>query len=85
MARLNPRRKPATEADVRRARDEAVKEASRLASAIFLTVLCDKFGGQDWIPEIWGEVNKLSQEIVEHRVSLPDLVRVLREEYEIEI
>lgn len=85
MARLNPRRKPATEADVRRARDEAVKQATHYASVIFLTVLCDKFNGRDWLPEIWGEVNKLSEEIKEGRVSIPDLAHVLRTEYDIEI
>ena len=79
--KVNPRRRPATEADVLRARDDAVEEAVRLASAVFLTVLVDKFNGADWVPEIWKEVNKLSEEINERRVSCNDLVHVLKTEY----
>ena len=81
--KTNPRRRPATEADVKRARDEAVKEAVHLASAIFLTVLVDKFDGADWIQQVWEEVNKLSEEVIEKRVSVADLVHVLKEEYNI--
>ena len=81
--KINPRKRPASEADVIRAKNEAVKEAVHLASAIFLTVLADKFDGRDYIPEIWEEVNKLSDEIKEGRVSVADLVCVLKEEYDI--
>lgn len=54
-----------------------------MTSAIFLTVLCDKFGGADYVPDIWREVSKLSEEIKEKRVSVPDLIRTLDEEYDI--
>jgi len=81
--KINPRKRPASEADVIRAKNEAVKEAVHLASAIFLTVLADKFDGRDYIPEIWEEVNKLSDEIKEGRVSVANLVCVLKEEYDI--
>jgi len=81
--RVNPRRRPATEADVKRAKDDAVKEAVHLSSAIFLTVLVDKFNGSDHIADIWSEVNKLSEEVIEHRVSVADLVHVLKTEYDI--
>lgn len=81
--KTNPKKRPATEADVRRAKAQAVNDAVRMTSAIFLTVLCDKFGGADYIPGIWTAVNKLSEEIKEKRVSVPDLIRTLNEEYDI--
>ena len=55
------------------------------ASAIFLTVLADKFGGEDIIPAVWNEIVKLSEEVKERRVSLADLRRTLREEYGVEV
>lgn len=81
--KTNPKKRPATEADVRRAKAQAVNDAVRMTSAIFLTVLCDKFGGADYIPDIWNAVNKLSEEIKEKRVSVPDLIRTLNDEYNI--
>jgi hypothetical protein len=81
--KTNPKKRPATEADVRRAKAQAVNDAVRMTSAIFLTVLCDKFGGADYIPDIWNAVNKLSEEIKEKRVSVPDLIRTLNDEYDI--
>lgn len=81
--KTNPRKKPASQEDVRRAQTKAVNDAVRMTSAIFLTVLCDKFGGADYIPDVWREVSKLSEEIKEKRVSVPDLIRTLDEEYNI--
>lgn len=81
--KTNPKKRPATEADVRRAKAQAVNDAVRMTSAIFLTVLCDKFNGADYIPDIWNAVNKLSEEIKEKRVSVPDLIRTLNDEYDI--
>ncbi len=81
--KTNPRKRPASQADVRRAEAKAVNDAVRMTSAIFLTVLCDKFGGADYIPDVWREVSKLSEEIKEKRVSVPDLIRMLDTEYNI--
>ena len=83
--KTNPRKRPATQADVKKAQSNAVNTAVRMASAIFLTVLCDKFNGAEHIPEVWREVNKLSEEIKEGRVSVNDLITVLKTEYEIEV
>lgn len=85
MKKVNPRNRPRSEADVKRAEKVAVDKAVHVASAIFLTVLLDKFGGEEWIPDIWREVNKLSEEISERRVSVNDLTTVLREEYGIDL
>lgn len=83
--RINPRRKPATEADVDRARTAAVDQAVKLSQAIYLTVLKDRFSfTNDQIAEAWQAMDKLSQEVCEKRVKLWDLVTVLREESNID-
>ena len=83
--KVNPKRIPRSEADVRRARDQGVKDGSSFTSVIFLTVLLDKFGfDQAKIIRCYHAVMKLSEEIAEHRVSMADLRRVLLEEYQID-
>ena len=79
----NPRKRPAPWADVARAKKAASNEAISLAMAIFLTVILDKYGGEDYIQDIWRDVNKLSQEVSEGRVNLWDLKTTLEEEYEV--
>ena len=81
--KINPRRRAATQADVKRAREDAIREAVHLASAIFLTVLVDHFDSRDRIEDIWRDVNKLSEEVKESRVSVADLTHVLKTEYDI--
>ena len=83
MPKTNPRKKPATMADVERAKNKAYEEAVRAASAIFLTVLVDKFNGKDYIEDVWREVCKLSEEVSEGRVTVADLAHVLDREYDI--
>lgn len=83
--RVNPKKKPATQQDVDRALDEGSRVGVGYASAIFLTVLVDKFGEADRVEAIWKEIVKLSEEVKEGRVSIPDLRRVLLDEYGIEV
>ena len=83
--KTNPRRKPATFADVDKAWEKGVLDGVRNATAIILTVLVDKFNAADYIPDVWREINKLSEAIAEQRVSISDLRCVLREEYGIEV
>lgn len=83
--KTNPRKIPRTQEDVDRAWEKGVIDGVSNASAIFLTVLLDKFNGADYVPEIWKEICKLSEEIAENRVSVADLRSVLREEYEITV
>ena len=83
--KINPRNKPASEEDVKRAWNNGINEGVTNAMAIMLTVLLDKFDGAPYIREVWSEVCKLSEEVGERRVSVPDLIRTLSEEYEIEV
>ena len=82
----NPRRRPATQADVNRARDQAVSDAVHLCIVIFFSVLLDKEGAdKDILHRVWNEVNDLSDSINQGYVTEADLKRVLREEYDIYI
>ena len=83
--KINPKRIPRTEADVRKAKEEGIKDGSSFTSVIFLTVLLDKFGfDQQKIIKCYLAVMKLSEEISEHRVSISDLKHVLLNEYQID-
>lgn len=45
----------------------------------------DKFDARDYIVDIWKEMNKLSEEVMERRVKIQEIVRMLKEEYDIEL
>lgn len=80
--KVNPRRRPLSEADVPKIRDEAI----HLSFAIFLTVLKDNFGfNNDQIVYAWERADKLSEEAKDGRIKLWDLVGVLRDEYNIDL
>lgn len=84
--KVNPRRRPATQADVERARDKAVEKAVHLCMTVFFTVLLDKEqADKEILHRVWDEVNDLSDSINQGYVTEADLNRVLREEYDIYI
>ena len=79
--KVNPRRRPATAEDVKRAAKAGVDETVSATQAIFFTVLRDKEGyDKEQLTKFWQEVKDLSDEILEGYVSINDLKRVLREE-----
>lgn len=81
--KINPRRRPLSEADVVKIQDNAV----HLAFAIFLSVLKDKFNfSNDDVVRAWKEADKLSEEVLKDGlVKLKDLVDTLRTEYGIDL
>lgn len=81
----NPRNRPLTMADLARAKKEVFSSAAGYAMAIMLSVLVDKFNGADYVADVWREVNKLSEEVAEGRVSVADLKCALKEEHGIKI
>lgn len=85
MGKVNPRKKPATQADVIRERKAGHLHGVVCTAALFLTVLLDKYNGFDYIAEVWRNVEKMAEEMAEGRIKLEDLTGVLREEYGIEI
>ena len=86
MNKVNPRRRPATMADVNRAVEQATNDALTASAAIFLTVLCDKEGADaEIIQRVWQEMQELSQSIIDGYVSVADLKDTLRKEYGVDI
>ena len=86
MNKVNPRRRPATMADVNRAVEQATNDALAASAAIFLTVLCDKEGADaEIIQRVWQEMQELSQSIIDGYVSVADLKDTLRKEYGVDI
>ena len=83
MAKTNPRRRPATAADVKRAWEDGVNDGVRNSATLFLTVLADYLRLEDRLPEIWAQVVKLSEEVAEGMITFADLRHVLEEEYSI--
>lgn len=82
----NPRRKPATLADLKRAKQAAFTEAVDSALALFLTVLYDKEHAQiEDIQRIGKEVRELSESVIQGYVSIADLKNVLKTEYGVEL
>ena len=85
MAKTNPRRRPASEADVKRAWETGVNDGVRNAATIFLTVLADYLRLEDRLPDVWQQVCKLSEEVAEGRITFADLRQVLKEDYQISV
>lgn len=80
----NPRKRPATMADVERAKLQATHNACEAAWAIMFTVLRDKEGMEpEDLHRIWDEVCDLSNSIAAGYVTLPDLKNVLKKEAEV--
>jgi len=84
--KTNPNRRPATQADVERARREGRVDGARFMAATYTMVLRDK--KRDTLPEgelleIWKMVDKLWQEIREGRISYADILHTLEEEEQI--
>lgn len=77
----NPRRRPATQADVARAKREASGKAIDAAWAIFFTALRDKEGfGPKRLRRVWDEVSAVSESISKGYVDVRDLMNALRDE-----
>ena len=86
MNKVNPRRRPATMADVNREAQRATNDALTASTAIFLTVLCDKKSADaEIIQRVWQEMQELSQSIIDGYVSVADLKDTLRKEYGVDI
>lgn len=80
----NPNKKPATKADVERAKLQGTHKGIEAAWAIMFTVLRDKEGMEyEDLRRIWDEVGELSDSIKAGYVTLPDLKHVLKKEAEV--
>ncbi len=79
--KVNPRKRPVSQADIIKAKKEAQSKAINYAWAIFFTVMVDKEGyGRKRLNRIWEEVCDLSDSISKGYVSVYDLMKVLDDE-----
>ena len=79
--KVNPRRRPATQADVQRAKQKGQEEAVKLAWSILFTVLRDKEGYDlEGLQRVWEEVDDLSDSIAKGYCTVTDLRDVLKQE-----
>lgn len=81
--RINPRRQPATKADVEKALSEGREQGAHLMFACILTSIKDiHMISNDDLCSMWEHSSKLLEEIKENRIKLADLDEVLAEEYD---
>lgn len=86
MRKTNPRRRPATQADIKKAKNEATDNAMKRVLYMFLYVLVDKHGApKEDIQELAKELNYMADSIRKGYVTWRDIEHVLLEEYELEI
>ena len=79
--KVNPNRRQATQADVKKAKKQAQLAAIDATWAIFFTVMRDKEGyGAKRLCRLWDRVNDLSDSIIRGYVSVEDLKKTLAEE-----
>lgn len=84
--KINPNKKPATQADVKKAKNEATDNAMKRVLCMFLYVLVDKHGApKEDIQELAKELNYMADSIRKGYVTWKDIEHVLLEEYELEI
>lgn len=79
--KTNPRHRPASQADIIKAKKQAQTQAMNITWAIFFTVMRDKEGyGKKRLRRVWNAVNELSDSIAKGYVNVKDLMRALDEE-----
>ena len=82
--KINPRKKPVTQADINRARKKAKSETLDMACAIILSALLDKgFITEDDMRPAWDAINERSDAVAKDYCSLKDLKQMMKEEYQI--
>lgn len=80
--KINPRRRPATQADVNRAKQEATQEALRRLLYLMLYILIDKHDApREDIQQLAGEVDYYAESVTQGYVTWKDIERVVVEEY----
>ena len=79
--KINPHKKPATQADV----DKAYIQGMKDVEVILLSTLLDKHSHEIDIVQTWNDYQKLCLEIAEGRVRIKDLLATLKEESGIDL
>lgn len=84
--KVNPRRKPVTQADINKAKDKATDEALQLVLYMVLYILVDKHDApKEDIRQLQSELNYLADSINRGYVKWSDIRKVLEEEYDVRL
>ncbi len=67
------------------AKKEATDDATKLCLVLMLSVLLDKFNGEDYIKDVYDAWNERAAAVLSGEVKLHEWVDVLRKEYGINI
>lgn len=79
--KTNPRSRPASQADIIKAKKQAQTQAMNITWAIFFSVMRDKEGyGKKRLRRVWNGVNELSDSISKGYVNVKDLMKTLADE-----
>ena len=86
MRKINPRRKPLSQADYRQAKKKAEDTALNIALAIILTALFDGgFLTPEQMRPAWEYVNYKADSVARGYVKAEDMIQSLADEYDIYI
>ena len=84
--RVNPRRKPASQADINRAKSRATSEAIKRICYLMLYILIEKHNAPyEDIQKLAEEVNYYADSITKGYVSWKDIEHVVVEEYDVRL
>lgn len=84
--KVNPRKRPATGADVERAKKDATNEAIKRTLYLILYILIEKHGAPyEDIQQLASEVNYYADSITKGYVSWKDIERVVVYEYDVSL
>ena len=82
--RVNPRRKPATEADVERAYNDGCYDGGHVVFAcVMLSVKDAGLADNDTLVEVWKHTQMLMEQLRDREIKLKEIDAVLAEEYNI--
>lgn len=84
--RVNPRRRPASQADVKKAKEEAICKAIVLAKALTFTALLDEgiIKPED-VKRGWDKTRYLADSVNQGHVSIRDMYNTLIEDYGVDL
>lgn len=84
--KVNPRRRPASQADVEKAKREATVEAMKRVLYLILFLLIDKHGAPlEDIQQLAREVNDEADSVASGEIKWKDIEWVVEEEYDVHL
>ena len=83
--KVNPRRKPATQMDVKKAKENAVDQAIILTKVLMLTALLDaELIAPENVKFAWDRTKTLAENVLKGYCTIQDMYNVLIDDYGVE-